>query len=283
MHSAWMPRSMSTLAFGRTIPLIYEVGDIRVPSPSESILSRFIYGYEKRIVRRATRLVVTAPAFLDQHFRNMYSGVEGKTVLIENKLPAEYAAAITRPLTFTPHTPLRLGFVGALRYPDSLLPLVDAVSGRGSDYELHLYGDGPLREELLRRSGNASNVFYHGPFKNPDDLAAIYQSIDINYVVYDNKDPNVRMALPNKLYESIFFGRAIVVAANTDLARRVEELGIGFAIDPSQRGFAERFLDTLSVEDVLRFGTRALALPESLAVQDDEQVVARLLDGVVES
>ena len=43
---------------------------------------------------------------------------------------------------------------------------------------------------------------------NPDDLERIYGSIDLNYVVYGG-DPKseigVRLAIPNKLYESIFF------------------------------------------------------------------------------
>lgn len=271
---------MSTLAFDRTIPLIYEVGDIRVPLENNSSLARCIRRFESRLLRRASRLVVTAPAFLEQYFSRLDAQAAQKTVVIENKLPAEYARTITRPSDFVPNARLRLGFVGALRYRDSLLPMLDAVADRPSDYEFHVYGDGPLRDAVIQRSRNATNVYYHGPFRNPDELEKIYHSIDINYVVYDNRDPNVRMALPNKLYESIYFGRPLVVAAETDLAKRVRQLGIGFVVDPRQPGFAGKFLDSLRIDEVTAAGTRALMLPESQAVHSDDRLISDLLGGL---
>ena len=49
------------------------------------------------------------------------------------------------------------------------------------------------------------NVKLHGKFKNPSDLSVIYNKIDLNVICYDTTSINVRIAEPNKLYESIFF------------------------------------------------------------------------------
>lgn len=273
---------ITSLAFKKSVPLVYEVGDIRNPDRNHSIFSRLVYAFEKTIVRRATTVVVTAPAFLEEYYSKMQPSVGDKGFVVENKLPADFAGLAARPGRASFHQPIRLGFVGAFRYADSLIPLVDAVSERLGTYELHLYGDGPLRDVLQARVRRAENLFYHGPFKNPDDLGRIYGAIDINYVVYDNKDPNVRMALPNKLYESIYFGKPIVVAANTQLAKRVDELGIGFVVDPRQKGFAESFLDALSFGELAERASNALALPVSHAVQNDKEVVSRLLRAVAD-
>lgn len=263
-------------SFRQPVPLVYEVGDIRNSLPITSVTSRMIYELERYIVRRAAALVITSPAFLHSYYHEMAPNVAAKTVVVENKLPSEVLARFARPTTFNPRFPIRIGVVGLFRYPDTLLPLVDAVARR-SDYELRLHGDGPLRVILQERSALARNVHYCGPFKNPDDLPRVYEDIDINYVVYDNKEFNVRLALPNKLYESIFFGRPMVVASNTELAKRVEEFGIGIAVNPMEPGFAERLLDTLTRDNLRKWSASALALPLGMVIQDEEEILTKLL------
>lgn len=271
---------IAMLAMDKRTPLLYEVGDIRNPEPTKSTMARMIYMLERTIVRRAARVVVTAPAFLANYYIPMHQSVEAKGQVVENKLPGDCIANMPRPVEFVSRRPTRLGFIGALRYENSLLPMIDAVRERQGVYEFHIYGDGPLREAVRARVGE--NVFYHGPFRNPEELSKIYDAIDINYVVYDNRDANVRMALPNKLYESIYFGKPLIVASETQLSKRVEELGIGFVTDPRCVGFAKKLLDTLCIDDVRECANSALALGESVAVQNDRQVVKELLQAIDE-
>lgn len=267
---------IASLAFDRTVPLVYEVGDIRNQDPRASIISRAIYALERRIVNTATVIVVTTSAFIEQYFSHMAPGVTKKSLVIKNRLPSAFVDMADRTPGRPLARPIRIGFVGLFRYAKSLLPLVDAVSDRVGAYELHLFGDGPLRDALQTRARNAQNVFYHGPFKNPDDLKDIYDFIDINYVVYDNSELNVRLAIPNKLYESIYFGKPMVVAAKTQLAEWVRKLDIGFVVDPGQKGFAGEFLDGLCFTRLRKCASNALTLPTSYAIQDDEQTLAEL-------
>ena len=51
------------------------------------------------------------------------------------------------------------------------------------------------------------------------------------YSVYDADMTNVRVALPNKLYEAIYCERPIIVAKGTYLAELVERWGVGVAVD----------------------------------------------------
>jgi glycosyltransferase involved in cell wall biosynthesis len=71
----------------------------------------------------------------------------------------------------------------------------------------------------------------HGAFRSPEDLCEIYGKIDVNFIVYDANDDNVKIALPNKLYESIAFGKPIICAKGVALAEIVESKRIGVACE----------------------------------------------------
>ena len=51
------------------------------------------------------------------------------------------------------------------------------------------------------------------------------------YSVYDADMQNVRVALPNKLYEAVYCEIPLIVAKNTYLAQLVDEWGVGLAVD----------------------------------------------------
>ena len=50
------------------------------------------------------------------------------------------------------------------------------------------------------------------------------------YAVYDASNPNVKIALPNKLYESVYCEIPIIVAKGTYLAEIVNQWGVGVSV-----------------------------------------------------
>jgi hypothetical protein len=76
--------------------------------------------------------------------------------------------------------------------------------------------------------------------------------LDINVVCYDAKEENVRIAEPNKLYESAFFCRPIIVSKGTFLEKRVKELGVGFSLDASNDDEIVDFISHLTIHDISR-------------------------------
>jgi glycosyltransferase involved in cell wall biosynthesis len=92
------------------------------------------------------------------------------------------------------------------------------------------------------------NIFFHGPFKNPDGLPVIYQNIDLVLSTYDVIYENVRFAEPNKLYEAIYFEVPIIVSKGTYIAEKVERLKVGFAIDPLNVMEIVSFIKSLTVQ-----------------------------------
>ena len=74
-------------------------------------------------------------------------------------------------------------------------------------------------------------IEYHGKFYYDDDIARLYSNCDIIFSVYNSDMKNVRIALPNKLYESIIARLPIIVSTNTYLQELVEQWKVGFAVN----------------------------------------------------
>ena len=92
-------------------------------------------------------------------------------------------------------------------------------------------GEKAICDELIEYSKNNENVYFLGKYDYRKDIASIYSKLDCVYSVYDADNPNVRIALPNKLYEAIFCELPIIVAKKTYLSELVESMGVGFSVD----------------------------------------------------
>lgn len=202
--------------------VILELGDLYQFKGVGFILSFF----DKFVYKRLFFLVLTSPYFKTHYFdKNQFKNISFRTVIIENKLPLTLEKNISSfrsSKSFNDNNgKIRIGLVGMMVFDRPLKLLSNLLFSR-NDIEVHAYGDGNL--EIF--TGN-ENFYYHGEFKNPDDLPFIYNSFDINYIVYDSLDENVKLALPNKLYESIAFTCPILCADDVFLGEFVESKGYG--------------------------------------------------------
>lgn len=252
--------------------LVYEVGDLRL-TPDTAFPGHHIVRYlEDKVIRSCGLLTVTAPGFVNEYYEDRCPGIWSRTVVVENAIPLNVARSLERPTSCSwTRKPVRLGYIGRIRYPSTLYPLIQAVQQAPEDFELLVYGDGPYRHVVEDAAAESSNVHYFGPFKNPDDLAAIYRSIDCCYVVYDNQDFNVRVALPNKLYESVFFGIPLIVAQDTALADKIREWGVGWIVDPRHSGAIERLLSSITPAAVDEKKAAVVRVDRDRVVEDRRQ------------
>lgn len=256
---------------------IYEVGDLRLPSKSKvSLIQRSLRSAENTIIRKADFLVTTSPGFITSYFKRESSAAQRKIVLLENRLSrdlAERSVRPTSPVRVKPRSQICVGFVGYLRYASSLFPIIEEIARRPDQYEMRIYGDGPLAPEVTKYASTHSNIHYFGPFLNPEELPNVYKDIHLNYVVYDNRDANVRLAIPNKLYESLYFGIPLVAAEGTELARRVLKFRAGFVADPRHPGFATSLLDQVSPDGLTEASRYALSVPTGELLADSHELI----------
>ena len=256
--------------------IVYEVADLRNASERPSLIGRFFQFMEDHLLRRCGLLAVTSPAFLEQFFVKRAPELAARAIVVENKLPSDLLKRLPRSRAAETQTPIRVGYIGRLRYERTLRPLIEGIADRPERYQLIIHGDGPLRKEVEMAAARYPNIEFHGPFRNPDDLPSVYGSADLCYVVYDNRDFNVRVALPNKLYECAYFGVPVAVADRTVLSGRVRSWNAGWVLEPREAGFVERFLDDLTPEEIDFAKRRASAVPTSKLVEDHGELLQRV-------
>ena len=130
-----------------------------------------------------------------------------------------------------PHEGFNVGFVGSIRYQNQLRMLVDATEGTGIKAIFSGMGKKGEYEALEGYCSGKDWATLTGPFDFDSEVAGIYAQLDCVYALYDADNPNVRILLPNKLYEAAVCGLPLVVAKGTFLAQLVEEWGTGVAVD----------------------------------------------------
>lgn len=198
----------------------YEIGDLRI------IRSRLYNVLYLKALKKQDRVIVTSSKF-SEYLQDRYDLDPTKIEVIENKLdPTVFDGNWARPKKERSNK-IKVGIIGLLRY-QQVLDFLAAATSKTNNLEVHIYGSGVILEEVLQYA-NGENVIYHGEFKYPNDLDAIYRNVDISFVMYNSNDINVRLALPNKLYESIYYKTPLIVSTKTYLSEKVEAYGIGFA------------------------------------------------------
>lgn len=202
---------------------IIELGDLRSANKPKSIMARI----ERLVLRNADKIVITSPYFYDFYFKN-YGFSKDKFLLLENKLPPNKTRERLVKQSRRDGEKIRIGLIGFFRYYRQIEFIVEFVKSNSDHFTLECFGAGPCLELIQKE--NCESIRYHGEFRSPNDLDSIYSQIDLNYICYEPKDENVKIALPNKYYESVFYNTPIICSASTALQIEVEKNKVGIAI-----------------------------------------------------
>ena len=229
---------------------IYEEADLNYTKFSNKYIVRFFKSVDKYLIRHSYYAVLTSDGFVEYVYE--FSIPPKQIIVLPNKLNVYFRNVSRNFYELQNVEKIRFGFIGAVRYPNTIVRFAEVVGKYFPQYEFTFWGTGIGINEAMIRCETYNNVKFEGAFRNPEDLETIYSNIDINIVCYDTTYFNVTIAEPNKLYESIFFGKPMVVSANTFLATKVKEWGIGFAANCSTDIYIKEFISSLGVEQINR-------------------------------
>lgn len=210
---------------------IYENLDV----PTEAYILRKTTTLLEHWKMRQVDLTIHASRF----FTQLYSPKKRQLVL-ENKPTFQPPA----PQPYAIHNPIRIAFIGLLRYRDISKVLIDAVKD-DSRFQLYFHGDGHAMQYLQECAAGASNVFFTGRYAY-EDVTKFYQQTDVVWAAYPNKDFNVVYAISNKFHESLTFGIPTVYADKTCLGDFVVSQHIGMAVDPYSIDAVRRLLEYIA-------------------------------------
>lgn len=219
--------------YNPNIKIIYEIADMHRYIIDNShrldkvLLKKTLIATEKNLIKSVNLLVVTSWKFYDIYYSQWMD--KSHVVLLPNMPNKEDFDEYRKQR----HSEFTVGFIGSIRYKQQLKMLIQAAktanvhvlfAGAASDNEI---------ENLCKQ--NSSYCTFHGAYNYTKEIVKIYQECDAVYSVYDADMPNVRLALPNKLYEAIICQLPIIVAKNTYLAEIVMDFGIGIAVQHNNK------------------------------------------------
>ncbi|AVA25213.1 glycosyl transferase family 1 [Rhizobium sp. NXC24] len=255
--------------FGGDMPVVYECLDIHRLLLRKDVFGNALRGIERRFGADAALLLTSSPAFVEHYFRSR-SGLDLPILLLENKVLA--IEGMRAEIAITPRLPAanepwKIGWFGALRCRKSLEMLAEFSRQMEGRFEIILRGrpaysefgdfDGFVRDAPFMRFG--------GPYKNPEDLAAIYGEVQFSWAIdFFEEGLNSSWLLPNRLYEGGLHGAVPIAVDGTETARFLAKRKIGLTLEKADAAHLVTLLGDLNKD-------RYLAAFNASAAQDRRQ------------
>ena len=227
------------------VPIAYECLDVHRLLLRGGLAGRAVRAAERHFGRKAGLLVTSSPAFVEHYFKPL-SGIRAPVHLLENQVMELDGGGAGLPVRTRPAgEPWRIGWFGAIRCRRSLELLAAFTRRMEGRFEVILRGR-PAYSEFDDFDGLVAREPYlrfEGPYRNPEDLSAIYAEVDFTWAVdFFEEGQNSLWLLPNRLYEGCRHGALPIVLDGTETARLAVQRGVGITLrDARPQTIVERF------------------------------------------
>lgn len=256
-------------------PVIYESLDVHRLLTRTDVIGGVMRWLERALLKRSAGLVVSSPGFIRNHFEKRYPG-DFRAFLVENRLApnADYGsrACAQKSEKANSGRPLRLGWVGNLRCQRSL-DLLCALADRFPDtLEIRLHGL-PARTEIEQFEpviDMRANMTYFGRYRAPEDLAGIYEALDVVWAGdFMEAGYNSVWLLPNRIYEGGYYCTPSIAPAGTETAAWLERHECGFIIDEPLSASLQELVGQLITDraPIAAKAAKLARLPEETFIQ----------------
>jgi glycosyltransferase involved in cell wall biosynthesis len=125
-----------------------------------------------------------------------------------------------------------ISYLGAMPRVRNVLPMVEAVSKR-TDFIALVAGAGESAPEVVEKARQFPNIIYLGQI--PAKQIPLYTALsDVVYYGIDPNYPNAKYSAPNKLYEAMAAGKALLVTRAGEVGPTVEQEHVGLVMDSKE-------------------------------------------------
>lgn len=216
-----------------SVPIAYECLDVHRLMLRADPVGQALRSAERHFGRKAGLVVTSSPAFAEHYFRPL-SGIRAPIHLLENRVLELDDGDIGLPVRVRPEgAPWRIGWFGAIRCRKSLDLLCAFTRQMEGRFEVVLRGRPAYREFDDFDGIVAREPFlrFEGPYRNPEDLPAIYAEVDFTWAIDFFEDgQNSQWLLPNRLYEGCRHGALPIVLDGTETAHLAARHGVGITL-----------------------------------------------------
>ncbi len=215
----------------------------------KGLLRTILHKENIKSINGSVKTILTSQGFVE-YFKTVD---KTKIELIPNKLNSNCPEFKFENRSLIRDGKIKIGYVGAVRY-ETIYNFIKVCAEKfGSKIEIHIFGVFAENEKYAAMTKDITekynNVIYHGRFRNPQDLPAIYSYIDLSLATYSPYFDNVIYAEPNKLYEAMYFRCPIIVSDGVFLGKKVKSTNVGYTINALEETQIENFLNQLNEVD----------------------------------
>lgn len=247
---------------GSSAPFIYEIFDVNQSCTGRDLRGALFRCVEKWVLRHIDLLVVSSPHFVTSYYEGIL-GYRGSWLLFENKVPEnvrlmrlEQSHAENHVLERPSEAGVRrwrIGWFGYLDDERSWATLRRVAEKLPHDVAIHVRGTPYTNfnmDRFLADVDRLDNVTYGGPYRNPEDLAEVYNAVDMIWSVDCNvPTANSKWLLTNGLYEAGYFGKPVIGLLGTAVGQYLANHGSGWCLpEPADESLID-LIRNLSVEE----------------------------------
>lgn len=247
--------------------LAIEISDLREFVFNDSFISKRMRSLEKYLYKKhIDKLIVTSKKYYSYHFEKFFKKdvfiLENKMLSVEQKNDSSIQKKQGGKTV--------IGIVGLLLRKDEYVKLFETYKNH-PEVDIHIHGKGHYEHVVEEYAAKYSNITYFGPYNTFTDAQRIYNSIDIIYLVYDIEQVslNNRLALPNKLYECMYYKVPLICSKETYLEEIVMDLGIGISVNYKEPNALEDAVRYLSLNSD-RLQNNFSSLPQNAYFGDQD-------------
>lgn len=232
--------------FSAEMPVVYECLDIHRLLLGHGGISWALRMAERMLGGNVALLMTSSPAFVRNYFQR-FGQIDAPVALLQNKVleldrPPAVAAEMKMQSPPLPGRPWQIGWFGALRCRKSLKLLAAFTRQAQGRFQVVLRGR-PAYSEFADFDGFVAAEPYlrfEGPYRNPEDLAAIYGEVHFTWAVdFFEEGLNSSWLLPNRLYEGCLHGAVPIAMADTETGRFLADRHMGLRLnEPSVEALA---------------------------------------------
>jgi succinoglycan biosynthesis protein ExoL len=225
--------------WGGAPAIAYECLDIHRLLLRPDVVGHSLRGIERRLMRRASLLLTSSPAFVRAYFEAYGQADALPTLLVENKVYGGESGRGSNPALRAEDAgrPVRIGWFGALRCHKSLSVLATLAGQMDGAVEIVLRGRPALTEfnDFHRFVGAQRALRYEGAYQSPGDLAQIYSDVHFAWAIdHFEAGKNSDWLLPNRIYEGCLHGAIPIALAGTETAAFLKTNRIGIVLPDTE-------------------------------------------------
>jgi succinoglycan biosynthesis protein ExoL len=262
--------------------LVFECLDIHRMLLGKGLSSRLLRSIETSLMHDVDLLLTSSPRFISEYFGprnfNCPIRIQENKVLLSDPM-------ISRPSKRTTPIgpPWQLGWFGMIRCRRSFEILRSVARECDGRLQIRIAGRPSAREfpDFEKLLAESPHVTFSGPYRF-DELPALYGDAHFSWAVdFFEQGLNSTWLLPNRIYESSFFGSVPIAVEGVETARWLAKKQIGVILNGRPETLLRDLFTTLTDR---RYSELAVALQDvpSFELAETKESCYQLLDAFAE-